>query len=30
MKNKHFLYSYVLGMLLETLEQLFAKKSWQF
>lgn len=30
MRNKHSLYSYALGTLLETLEGLFAKKSWQF
>lgn len=29
MRSKHSLYSYALGMLLETLEGLFAKKSWQ-
>lgn len=30
MRNKHSLYSYSLGMLLETLEGLIARKSWQF
>lgn len=29
MRSKHSLYSYALGMLLETLEGLFAKKFWQ-